>query len=130
MGYGAYERQLNNRYYQIFGTRKYSDVVVTGLPNGNPHPQLSIRDLENNFVNSDYWSISGSNFKLRSVELGYTFPLEMTRKVKISECKVFTRGFNLFTMSKIKKLDPESINAGINNYPLMTSFTAGLAKSF
>lgn len=130
MGYGAYERQLNNSYYQVFGTRKYSDIVITGLPNGNPHPKLSIRDLDNNFVSSDYWTISGSYFKLRSVELGYTFPLEMTRKIKISKCKVFTRGFNLFTISKIKKLDPESINAGINNYPLMTSVSAGLTVSF
>ena len=55
---------------------------------------------------------------------------EITRKIKISKCKVFTRGFNLLTISKIKKLDPESINAGITDYPLMTSVTAGLTISF
>jgi TonB-linked SusC/RagA family outer membrane protein len=130
VGYGGYERQLNNSYYQIFGTRKYSDIVIDGLPNGNPHPQLSIRDLDNNFVNSDYWSISGSYFKLRSVELGYTIPSGLTKKINITKCKVFTRGYNLFTISNIKKLDPENINAGINNYPLMTSVTAGLTVSF
>lgn len=130
VGYGEYTRQLDNKYYRIFGTRKYSDVVVDGLPNGNEHPQLSIRDLNNNFVSSDYWAIDGSYFKLRSVELGYTIPSKITRKIKISKCKIFTRGFNLLTLSKIKKLNPESLNAGVNDYPLMSVFTGGLAISF
>jgi len=130
IGCGIYQRLLNNSYYQIHGTRKYSDVVVNGLPNGNPHPQLTTAYIDNNFVNSSYWIGDGSYFKLRNVEIGYTLSPKAVEPFKLSGLKLFARGFNLFTISQIKDLDPESINAGITNFPLTTTITGGAIISF
>jgi len=129
-GYGKYNRMLGNQYYQIYGNRKYSQVVVDGLPNGNPHPQLSVLSSENNFVNSNYWIVNGGFLKLRNVELGYTLPHKITQKFSVNDIKVFARGYNLATFSKIKDLDPENINAGIGNFPLCRTLSAGLSVSF
>lgn len=130
MGYGKYDRLLNTSYYQIYENRKYSNVVIDGLPNGNPHPQLSAIAVDNNFVSSDYWIVDGSFFKLRNVELGYTLPHRWTEKAGINTFKLFTRGNNLMTFSKIKDLDPENLNAGIGNFPLSTTYTLGVSVSF
>jgi TonB-linked SusC/RagA family outer membrane protein len=129
-GLGGFDRLLNNKYYQIYGNRKYSNVLIDGLPNGNPHPVLSPEFRNNNFINSDYWVVDGSYFKLRNVELGYTLPNALTKKIGIGELKVFARGFNLLTISKIKDLDPENLDAGISNFPLCRTITGGLSVSF
>lgn len=132
LGYGlaGFDAMLTNKYYQIYGGRKYSEVINKGLPNGNPHPMLHADDTNNNFQNSDYWVANGGFFKIRNVELGYTLPLNLTSKIRINSVKFFVRGSNLCTFSQIKDLDPEYLDAGVSNYPLMRAFTGGLSFSF
>ncbi|GAB6119481.1 SusC/RagA family TonB-linked outer membrane protein [Dysgonomonas termitidis] len=132
LGYGlaGFDRVLDNKYYQIYGNRKYSNVLKDGLPNGNPHPVLRAEYSNNNFKTSDYWVVDGSFFKLRNVELGYTLPHITTSKFGINNLKFFARGANLFTISKIKDLDPESLSAGVSNFPLCMTLTGGLSFSF
>ncbi len=130
IGYGKYNRLLNTQYYQIYGNRKYSRVVVDGLPNGNAHPRLSVLSSENNFVSSTYWVVNNAFMKLRNIELGYTLPHKLTQKIAMNDVKLFTRGYNLLTISKIKDLDPENLDAGIGNFPLCSTLTAGISVSF
>lgn len=132
VGYGlaGFERLLDNKYYQIYGNRKYSEVVNTGLPNGNQHPVLRADYSNNNFQTSDYWIVDGSFFKLRNAEIGYTLPKELTKIIGLTNVKLYARGANLFILSKIKDLDPENLNAGINAFPLCTTLTGGLSFSF
>ncbi|MDR2149168.1 MAG: SusC/RagA family TonB-linked outer membrane protein, partial [Tannerella sp.] len=129
-GLGNFDTMLDNKYYQIYGSRKYSNVLIDGLPNGNPHPVLSPEFRNNNFITSDYWVVDGSWFKLRNAELGYTLPYKLTEKFGIGKLKVFARGTNLLTFSKIKDLDPENISAGIGNFPLGRTITGGISVSF
>ncbi|MDR1668241.1 MAG: SusC/RagA family TonB-linked outer membrane protein [Bacteroidales bacterium] len=129
-GMGGFDRILNNKYYQIYGTRKYSNVLIDGLPNGNPHPVLSPEYRNNNFISSDYWVVKGNYFKLRNAEVGYTLPYALSSKIGINKLKIYVRGFNLFTISEIKDLDPENLDAGISNFPLCTTLTGGISISF
>jgi len=132
LGYAlaGFDQMLTSKYYQIYGTRKYSQVLIDGLPNGNPHPPLSPEYRNNNFINSDYWVVDGSWFKLRNAELGYTLPYMLTEKFGVGALKVFARGTNLLTISKIKDRDPENLDAGIGNFPLCQTFTGGISVSF
>ena len=129
-GLGGFQRLLNNRYYQIYGTRKYSNVLNTGLPNGNPHPQVPLTDRLQNFQTSSYWIVDGSWFKLRNVEIGYTMPNYLTEKAGLTAVKFFTRGFNLLSLSKFKEFDPEDIDAGVSKYPLFRTMTVGITVTF
>lgn len=132
LGYGiaGFERMLTTKYYQIYGDRKYSDVLKTGLPNGNQHPAVRANESVNNFVNSDWWVVNGGYFKIRNVELGYTLPHNLSKKIGLNILKFFVRGTNLLTISKIDDLDPESLDAGVGNFPLATTITGGLSFSF
>lgn len=129
-GLGDFDRVLDSKYYQIYGNRKYSAVLTDGLPNGRPHPVLKAEYSNNNFQSSDYWVVNGSFFKLRNAELGYTFPHAISKKIGLNTLKIFARGTNLFTISKIKDLDPESLEAGVGNFPLGTTLTGGLSIAF
>jgi hypothetical protein len=133
LGYGlaGFQRNLNgHKYYAIYGDRKYSNVLKDGLPNGNPHPLITTLSRANNYVNSDYWMVNGSWFKLRNAELGYTLPYTLTERIGISAVKVFFRGFNLMTISKIKDLDPEYLYAGVSLFPMCRTFAGGVSVSF
>ena len=132
LGYGlaGFDTMLDTKYYQIYGSRKYSDVLKTGLPNGNAHPALRADNSTNNFVASDYWVVNGSFFKLRNLELGYTLPASFTDAIGVHAVKFFARGTNLFTISKIRDLDPENLNAAVDNYPLFRTVTGGISFSF
>ncbi len=132
LGYGlaGFKTMLTNKYYQIIGDGKYSDVVNTGLPNGNSYPMLHADATKNNFQNSDYWVADGGFFKIRNIELGYTIPNSITSQLRINTVKFFVRGTNLLTLSQIKDLDPEYVDGGIANYPLMKVFTGGVSFSF
>ena len=37
---------------------------------------------------------------------------------------------NILTISKIKELDPEVLGAGVNNYPLFSTYTVGVSVMF
>lgn len=132
LGYGlaGFDRMLTNKYYQIYGDRKYSNVLKSGLPNGNPHPVVRADGSRNNFEDSDWWVADGGFFKLRNVELGYTLSHRLTKRIGLNTIKFFVRGTNLFTISKIKDLDPECLGAGLNDFPLFTTVTGGLTFSF
>ena len=48
----------------------------------------------------------------------------------IRRMRVYVRGNNLCTVSKIKDVDPEAIGSGLTNYPLMRTFVAGVKLTF
>lgn len=91
---------------------------------------LRADDANNNFITSDYWKVDGGFFKLRNLEFGYTLPHNASKKIGLNSLKFFFRGTNLFTISKIKDLDPESLDAGVGNFPLATTLTGGISFTF
>lgn len=123
----------NNSYYWNKGEEKYSNAVLDRYhPENNPngaYPRLTTTNGTNNFVNSSFWLENASFFRLKNVELSYTFTNKkessMTKKIKI-----FARGTNLFVLSKEKDLDPEMMSAGLTNYPVTTTLTGGVTVTF
>lgn len=130
LGIGERNIRLNNKYYQIFSTRKYSDVVRDGLPNGNPHPLLSTGQSTNDFQNSSYWITNASYLKLQNMSLSYALPQSFVNKMRMSNLEIFLYATDVLTFSKIKKLDPESLDAGVSSYPLFSTYAIGLSMSF
>jgi hypothetical protein len=44
--------------------------------------------------------------------------------------KIYVRGSNLLTLSKVKDVDPESLNSGVSVYPLFRTFSGGVKFNF
>ena len=44
--------------------------------------------------------------------------------------RLYLRGANLLTLSKVKDVDPESINSGVTVYPLFRTLSGGVKFNF
>jgi hypothetical protein len=85
----------------------------------------------NNYLLSDKWIRSAAYFRIKNVNLGYTLPDPLIKKMKIEKCRVFISGQNLLTFTPAwKGFDPEINNANAEFYPLMRTFTAGINVNF
>jgi hypothetical protein len=97
---------------------------------GGRYPKLTYYRVNNNFVGSDFWLEKGGFFKIQNVEVAYNVPVNRLNMPAIRAMRIFVHGSNLLTFSKIKDIDPESINSGVEMYPLFKTFTAGLKLTF
>lgn len=120
--------QTNSYYWNGWGNNNYSKFVSDNI--GGAYPRLTYYKVNNNFVASDFWLTRGGFFKIQNIEFAYNFPKSILSKFSSKKAKIFVRGSNLLTLSKIKDVDPESINSGIDSYPLYKTFTGGLKLTF
>lgn len=131
MGTGSafYDIPLTNEFYRNgWGDNNYSTFVRDNI--GGAYPRLTYYKVNNNFVASDFWLIKGGYFKVQNVELAYTLPEMASQKIGSEKVRFFVRGANLLTISKVKDIDPESIDAGVGAYPLFRTFTGGVNFTF
>jgi hypothetical protein len=96
----------------------------------NPHaayPRLDLGMNINNNVSSSYWFRSGNYLRAKNLELGYSLPASLIKKVKLKSFRLFISGTNLFTLSALKDIDPEIVNG---QYPLQKLFSGGATIKF
>lgn len=91
------------------------------------YPRLTNNPNNHNFRASDIWTENGDYFKLRVLELSYSLPRQIVSRMRMSQCRVFVKGMNLFSIDNIKVMDPEQIDM---NYPSARSYMAGINLSF
>jgi hypothetical protein len=78
---------------------------------------------------SSYFVENGSYLKLRTLQIGYTFPKSLLSKLSMQSARVYFSGQNLLTIksSSLTCSDPENPNW---NYPLASSLSFGLQIGF
>ncbi|HEX8507339.1 MAG TPA: TonB-dependent receptor [Hymenobacter sp.] len=87
---------------------------------------------------STRWVESGAYFRLKNVQLGYTFPKALSSKVQgLGDVRLYVTGRNVFTITKYTGFDPETPGNGIfgrgvddGTYPNVRAFTGGLQVNF
>lgn len=90
------------------------------------YPRLTL-DNQNNYRYSTYWMRNGDFLRLRSIELGYSIPQNISQKVRISNARVYVNGTNLFSLDHLENYcDPEVISG----YPLMRTYSLGIRLQF
>jgi TonB-linked SusC/RagA family outer membrane protein len=96
-------------------------------------PRLS-NNYDTNVNSSSTRFITSSNFlALNNVRIGYTFPSNLTEKIKISSLNVFVSGDNLFLLSARAGFNPSTSEAGTSDmymYSPLSTFTMGLNVKF
>ena len=128
-GRAFFDVALTNRYFwNGWGDNNYSNFVRDNI--GGAYPRLTYNQVANNFKGSNFWLTKGGFFKIQNVEFAYTLPQKTANTLAARGIRIFVRGANLLTVSKIKDVDPESIGSGIDSYPLFKTFTAGLKVTF
>ncbi|WP_346858363.1 TonB-dependent receptor [uncultured Draconibacterium sp.] len=89
-------------------------------------PALSLSDNNNEARSSDYYNVNASYFKLRNVQLGYTFNEAFTNRIRLEKLRVYCMADNLFWIksSDFQGPDPERID--VNSIPIPTSISFGV----
>ncbi len=84
-----------------------------------------------NGLSSTFWLRDGTYLRLKSAQLGYTFPNKWTSRVNIDALRIFIEGQNIFTIDGLPEgIDPES--PGVNNgyYPQQKLLMGGITLTF
>ena len=118
-GYNSYQFIADDHYFY--------DPEKPTSPKTNltaTYPRLGNK----NGVSSDFWEYSGNYLKLKNIQIGYTLPQYITRKVKIEKVRLYASADNLKTWTKFPGMDPE-IGTSIT-YPLMKQCAFGLQLTF
>lgn len=93
------------------------------------YPRLSSVAVPNNTQYSSFWQHNGSFLKMRYLEIGYTLPANISKKVLAKDIRLFLNGTNLFSlhgMLNMRNADPE----GLSGMPAMRTFSVGAQLKF
>jgi len=99
---------------------------VKGAGAKYPHPNPT----DDKFAKSSAQLMSGSYFKIKQLQLGYTIPSSLTRKIEISRLRVFASLDNFFTFTKYPGMDPESVSVTPPNTKGNISTTGGMGMDY
>ena len=88
------------------------------------YPRLSSENNLNNYQASSFWQKNGNFLKLRSLEIGYTLPFQLSRKINLEKVRIFANGTNLFSLDHMDGFtDPETMSG----YPALRTISFGLS---
>jgi TonB-linked SusC/RagA family outer membrane protein len=111
---------------------------------GASYPRLTIGAAStNNNAGSDFWLLNAAYARLKNVQLGYSLPDNLLKKVGIEKCRFYLTGQNLVTLTGMKNgFDPEITelnnslqisNSNSNSgrvYPTLKVFAVGVDVNF
>ena len=82
-------------------------------------------------LHSTFWMRNSSYARLKTLELSYTLPDALLSKVKVvKSMRIYVNGSNLFTVDKLKWVDPENTSENGAFYPQSKVYNLGLNISF
>jgi len=77
-----------------------------------------------------FWWWKTDYIRLKTIELGYTLPQQLTSKIAVNTLRVFVSGQNLLTFSKVDFFDPEIPSGSAQYYPQTKVYNLGLSVNF
>jgi TonB-linked SusC/RagA family outer membrane protein len=140
--YNAQRHQLEGPGNATVMSVAMRDCWTPANPDGSiPNPRNAV-----NFYTSSRFVESGAYLRLKNVQLGYTLPQKLTKKISIDRCRFYVSGSNLLTITKYKGYDPEvgsltitkykgydpevGSNVDYGNYPQARTFLFGVNVDF
>ena len=138
--------ELVEPFHANYGRTMYEHQLDYWTPQ-NPdarYPRLADNGSASNTNNfqrgSDMYLYSGAYLRLKNVQLGYTLPESITKKLGMQKLRAYVSGQNLWTVSAVKFVDPELTefdsslkNSGGNSgraYPTLVYYGFGLDVTF
>ncbi|MGV3587436.1 MAG: SusC/RagA family TonB-linked outer membrane protein [Adhaeribacter sp.] len=96
------------------------------------HPRITDRGNQyySGATSNTYWMRSTDYIRLKNLELGYTLPEAISKRVGIGSLRVYANGLNLLTWSKMKIYDPENVNSNGQYYPQSRVLNTGVTVRF
>lgn len=132
-----YYKRAGNAWQWMYDGRWTPEKAAAGEKITYPRAIFDPSDSDNNFlgVRSDFWMYSNNYFKLKNVEIGYSFPADakFLKKAGMSALRLYLSGNNVLTFKNEMKdlgIDPETTDGSTYIYPLTRVFNIGLNIQF
>ncbi len=130
----------------VFDATRRTDITSSNLPSwilgrwtgegtSNKYPRFVLGD-NTNWQSSDLYVYDGSYLRLKNIQLGYTLPQSLTKRVLISSLRFYVAAENLLTFTKYHGFDPEISSGGTSLgidrgvYPQARTWTIGANLTF
>ncbi|WP_114782830.1 SusC/RagA family TonB-linked outer membrane protein [Botryobacter ruber] len=103
-----------------------------GEGTSNSMPRAVFNDPNKNTRVSDRYIEDGSYLRIKNLTLGYTFPSQLTERIKMASARVYFSAQNLHTFTNYSGIDPEVPGNGIdfNVYPVTRTLSVGVNIGF
>lgn len=102
-------------------------------PNGTM-PRLTTGNTghgSDNGLASTFWFRDGDYMRLKSAQIGYTFPKKWMSRIGVEKIRIYVEGNNLFTIDSLPSgFDPESPEVNNGYYPQQRTIIGGLTLTF
>ena len=130
-----------NKYFYE-GMNSGSNFLKSSLSAWTPEnkntsvPRAMYQDPNSNARESDRFIENGNFVRLRQIQVGYTLPTNLIKRIYLERLRFYVSAENLFTITGYDGIDPEFsrgvLNAGVDKliYPFTRSFTVGAQLSF
>jgi hypothetical protein len=103
-----------------------------GLNLNGYYPRPIFNTVKNQQTQTRYLQ-NAAYIRLKNIQLGYTIPSKIIKRIGIQKFRVYVSGENLWTKTKLSTIfDPETVDAGWGGgvYPLSKVVSVGLDMSF
>ncbi|MEI8084853.1 MAG: TonB-dependent receptor [Paludibacter sp.] len=123
-------------------TQKSVDVLNYWTPTNTntTMPRLNGNDLNDNMRFSDRYVEDGSYLRLKTLQIGYSLPPTIAKKIFMTGLRIFISSDNLLTFTKYSGADPEigqlsssnTLSRGVDlgNYPQAKTVVVGINITF
>ena len=91
------------------------------------YPRLTYGNNSNNNRASTFWLRNGAYLRLKTLDIGYSLPKAIVRKMHMNQVRFFFIGTNLLTFSKFSLWDPEMGSSNGKKYPLSKTISLGVS---
>ena len=131
-GVSGYQKQVNDIYSLYssslprFQRYHWEDTWSEENP-GAKYPRIKFANTnDNNRKASTLWIKDCDFVRLKVLTFGYAMPTNIVKKLNVGSLSVSLHANNLFTISSLKDMDPESLRG----YPIQRSFGASVNIGF
>jgi hypothetical protein len=85
-----------------------------------------------NYAVNDFWITNVRYIRLKNLELAYSFPRDLVKRVGFAGLRVYVNGTNLFSLDNVKEyeIDPEISSSNGLVYPQQRLYNFGFNVSF
>lgn len=135
-GVDLYNANKGLRFGNENFTKDFFDKRWHGSGTSDTYPSVSIGGGQNYYINSWYVE-SGSFFRIRNAQLGYTLSYDGMAKLGVEKLRVYVNAQNPIIFTRYKGFSPELSgaspgNRGIDNnvYPLSATYNLGVNLTF
>ena len=101
---------------------KNEDGTTTTNWTEGKYPDMKVVSKDWIFFSSSANVFSGSYFKFKQIQLGYTFPTKWTQKFLVNQLRLYASLDDFFTITSYPGADPEAATTGLNDNAGQTRF--------